>query len=86
MSQEELFQRHLDFAVGDAKIWFRNIPKLTHAYICQRLVDSITSQFRGHEVNLFHFELKQLDAHTYEIRVNHAAYVKLYLGREVIYE
>lgn len=83
MKEQELYQRHLEFAVGDARVWFRNIPRLTHRFICQRLVDSITSQFRGHELMLFHFELSRIEDRTYEIRVNKSAYVKLLLGKEV---
>ena len=83
MTAQELFQRHLDFAVGDARLWFRNMPRLTHQFICQRLVDSITQQFRGHEVILFHFELSRTAEDVYEIRVNQGAYVKLVIGKEV---
>lgn len=83
MNKEELYQRHLDFAVGDAKIWFRNIPRLTHRFVMQRFVDSITNQFRGHEILLYQFHLSQLNGTTYEVRVNETAYLKVYLGREV---
>jgi hypothetical protein len=51
--------------------------------VCQRLVDSITNQFRGHEIMLFQFELHRTGSDVYEIRVNRRAYVKLSIGKEV---
>lgn len=83
MTTREMFQLHLQSAVGDARLWFCKTPRLTHQYICQRLVDSITNQFRGHEIILFHFELSRIAEDVYEIRVNQGAYVKLVIGKEV---
>jgi hypothetical protein len=83
MKEEELYQLHLDFAVGDARVWFRNIPRLTHRYICQRLVDSITSQFRGHELMLFQFNITRISSDTYSVIVNHLAIAMIQITKEV---
>lgn len=87
MTAQEIDQRHLEFGVGDAMIWFRNIPKLTSSYVFQRLVDSITNQFRGHERRLWHFEIKQdlgsEGGSRFLVTVNHRATLKIQIGREV---
>lgn len=83
MNQQEIDQRHLEYGAGDANSWFRNIPKLTRSFVFQRLVDSITAQFRRHEIPLIHFEAKELSPARFELTVNHHATVKIELGREV---
>jgi hypothetical protein len=79
----ELIQRHLDFAINDAKIWFRNIPKLTPTFIQSRIVDSIHRQFVSHEIPLTQFELVQLNAKTYTVTVNKTAFAAVEIEKEV---
>ena len=87
MGQSEIDQKHLEFACGDAMIWFRNIPKLTRSFIFQRLVDSITAQFRGHEIQLRQFEIKEIKQPTrwslFHVTVNHHASMEISFEREV---
>lgn len=83
MNQEELEQKHLEYALGDAKIYFRNIPKLTRSYVLDRIVERVTSQFRGHEIPLFQFEAKEIDSRTYQVQVNNRSIVKMNVEREV---
>lgn len=83
MNSQEADQRHLEYATGDAAIWFRNVPRVTRTYVIQRLIDSITAQFRSQERPLFHFEVRGLDPQTFQVVVNHHAIVKMKLAKEV---
>lgn len=83
MTTQEINQRHLDFAINDAQVWFRNIPKLTPDFIQSRIVDSIHRQFVSHEIPLTQFELVQLNPTTYTVTVNKSAFATVEIAREV---
>lgn len=83
MNDQERDERHLEFACGDAMNWFRNVPKLTRSFVIQRLVDSVTSQFRGHEVLLWKFEVKELSPRWFQVKVNDRAVASMDIGKEV---
>lgn len=82
MTKEEIDQKHLELAVNHTLTWFRNIPTLTHQAVCLRLVDCITSQFRGHELLLTQFELIEISERDYKITVNHTASVRLQIRKD----
>lgn len=82
MNKEDIDQKHLELAVNHALAWFRNIPSLTHQAVCQRLVECITSQFRGYELLLTQFELIEISERSYKITVNHTASVRLQIRKD----
>jgi hypothetical protein len=83
MTDQEIDQRHLEYATGDAAIWFRNVPRISRVYVMQRWIDSITARFRNEERHLFHFEVREIDPRTFQAVVNHHAIVKMELAKEV---
>lgn len=83
MNTQELTQRHLDFAVNDAKVWFRNIPKLTPRFIQSKIIDSIFRQFLNQNLPLTQFELIQLNSNTYTVTVNKTAFAEIKIEKEV---
>jgi len=86
MTSSETIQQHLDWAINDARVWFRNIPKLTPDFIQSRIVDSIHRQFVGHELPLTQFELIQLNPNTYTVTVNKTAFATVTIEKEVVSE
>lgn len=84
MTPTENIQRHLDLAINEAQVWFRNIPKLTPQFIQSRIVDSIYRQFVGQEIPLTQFELVQLNSNEYTVTVNKSAFATVKIGKEVV--
>lgn len=82
----DTYQRHLDLAINEARVWFRNIPKLTPQFIQSRIVDAIHRQFVSHEIPLTQFELVQLNANTYTVTVNKTAFTSIEIEKEVCSE
>lgn len=83
MNTQDLTQRHLDFAVNDAKVWFRNIPKLNPRFIQSKIIECIFRQFLKESLPLTQFELIQLDAKTYTVTVNKTAFANIKIEKEV---
>ena len=86
MNSPEIYQIQLEFAAIDAQAWFSIMPKLTHHYICQKLVDSVTTQFRGHELILYHFDLARVEDRKYSITINHTTNLLLEIQSEIYEE
>jgi hypothetical protein len=79
MTEEELNQKHLEFAVNEALQWFRNVPQLRPRDVQSRIVDCIHRQFAGHDLPLTQFELVTLNAQHYTVTVNKTAFASLTL-------
>ncbi len=77
MTNSELAQKLLEFAVNEACQWFRNVPQLTPREVTARIVDCIHRQFVAHDHPLTQFELVQLNAHHYSITVNKTAFATI---------
>ncbi len=74
MTDQELAQKLLEFAVNEASQWFRKVPLLQPRDVQSRLVDCIHRQFVAHEHPLTQFELVTLNAHHYTVTVNKTAF------------
>lgn len=83
MDRQEINQIQLQFAIDEARVWLENMPSLTHHYICQRIVDSITSHYRGHDLILFQLEIKRIKNSAYSITVNRCETVVIEIVRQI---
>lgn len=77
MTDQELSQKLLEFAVNEACQWFRKVPTLSPRDVTSRIVDCIHRHFVAHDQPLTQFELVQLNAHHYSVTVNKTAFATL---------
>jgi hypothetical protein len=79
MTDSELSQKLLEFAINEACQWFRKVPLLRPQDVQARIVDCIHRHFVAHDHPLTQFEMVQLNAHHYTVTVNKTAFSSLTL-------
>ena len=70
MTDKEIQEKLLGQALAEAKLWLVKIPKLDEYSSSQRILDSVVSKFKEHQVRLWNYKLYEVADHEFEVHVN----------------